>query len=285
MSDEFDEESDSFMSEDEGFLEEVASDFSDEEEYEFPTTPSYNETIYAPQPSFVPQITVPQSPPPITFETVGRNFIVRSNPGVLAPYRTYLENLYGKYNEETNTWTFYQKREAEVRDLLQRIVSGQLPPPDQLPAAQQFAVDIQAAGELPIRPSTTVAQVIAEAPPPPEPISRRRAAPAPVPPPAPPTYLPSQVIQATMPASIVPPMAPPTAQPQLPPYNPTTKDPSESQAEYDRRMQLYRHLMGLGVASETADLLSRMRNQVDIHGVTYDPSAMLILNTYLPLAQ
>uniref|UniRef100_A0A6C0IY14 Uncharacterized protein n=1 Tax=viral metagenome TaxID=1070528 RepID=A0A6C0IY14_9ZZZZ len=273
---------------------------------------------YAPQPSFVPQISSPQAPlfeiipsasapapvvsaptqqQPITFNTVGRNFIVRWLPNYLTPYqvplinyRSYLENLRGKYDEATGTWTFSRRNEAQVRDLLTRITTGQLPPPDQLalPNLGQASIDMSAISKLPTRTAPPPTMIGPEPTPSPAPPPSTTYTQAPAPTPAPSSgYLPSQIIQATMPTLIVPPspQVAVTEAPQIPPYDPTTKEASESQEEYDRRMMLYRHLMGYGIPSSDADRLARMRNQVDIHGVSYEPAAMQILNTYLPLAQ
>ena len=265
----------------------------------FEILPSPQMQTFTPQYSYPPQVpsTAPTQQQPITFETVGRNLIVRSLPEILIPYQTYLQSLYGKYDEATNVWTFSQRQEARVRELLGRIASGQLPPPDQLPLpSQEMSIDVSTVGELPVRimaPPAPVApesqQTEAAPTAPPQPL-RQAAPPPPVNNYAPPgtTYLPSQIIQATMPTSIAPSPQPSVmgGQPQpAPPYDPTTKESSESQQEYERRLLLYRHLSNLGVASESSDLLSRMRNQVDIHGATYEPSAMQILNTYLPLSQ
>ena len=95
-----------------------------------------------------------------------------------------------------------------------------------------------------------------------------------------------------MPAPVVTLSQPvPTQQRQIniPPYNPSDKEPGESQTEYARRQQLYTALInyvlpnGQRIPSETADLLSRMRNNVDIEGVGYNEAAMRILNMYLPV--
>ena len=51
---------------------------------------------------------------------------------------------------------------------------------------------------------------------------------------------------------------------QLPPYDPTKREPGESSVEYDRRIQLYNMLLDQNVPSQTADVLARMRNNIDI---------------------
>lgn len=89
--------------------------------------------------------------------------------------------------------------------------------------------------------------------------------------------MPTSIIQPVPSTTVVKPA-------QLPPFDPLAKEPTESQQEYDRRIQLYQHLVNLGVAPESSNLLARMRNQVDIYGVVYEPSAMQILNTYLPIS-
>ena len=235
---------------------------------------------------------------PVSFETVVRNLIVRAPPGYLDAYETYLRNLRGKKDERTGDWIYNVKQEPQVKELVNRIVNRQLPPPNELPipSSQQVSIDINAVGQLPARPPLPATEIMItpSAVPEPTPTRRRRqAAPTPTVPTGP-TYLPSQAIAATMPTSIIPQTTTPvTPVPQvpLPPYDPLTKEPTESQQEYERRRQLYLHLSNLvlpggeRVPSESADILSRMRNQVDIHGVRYAEAAMDILNTYLPLQQ
>lgn len=251
------------------------------------------EIISAPEQTSLP-VATPTQQQPFTFNTIGRNFMVRWLPSYLTTYQvplqnyqSYLENIRGKYDEASNTWTFSQRNEAQVRDLLSKIILGQLPPPDLLALPQQNPIDVNAAGQLPMRTTAPPAPVVSEETP--VPTSSAPVAPQIKSASVQTTgYLPSQIIQATMPESIIPLSPQPTsteAAPQVPPYDPTKKERSESQQEYDRRLMLYRHLLNFGVPSPDADLLARMRNQVDIHGVSYEPAAMQILNTYLPIDQ
>jgi hypothetical protein len=122
----------------------------------------------------------------------------------------------------------------------------------------------------------------------PETRGRQRRSRAPEPTPPVPT---SQLIAATIPAEAQMPTTSQVASAPapLPAYDPLDKNPGESQAEYERRRGIYQALLNLTlpgggrVSQEQADLLSRMRNNVDFLGVNYDEVAMNILNTFVPV--
>jgi hypothetical protein len=81
----------------------------------------------------------------------------------------------------------------------------------------------------------------------------------------------------------------PLLQPSSIPYDPTRQEPGEGSVEYQRRVGLYQALLnqrlpnGQFVDSHYADVLSRMRNNVDVLGVGYNQAAMQILNQFLPV--
>jgi len=251
-------------------------------------TPS--EIILELEPTSIEQPISPQVPPSPQYSTVGRLFILRYPSGMLDAYGEYFTNIGGRYQanlEGGPGWTFAKGRENDVRNLVNRIITGELPPPSQLPIPPvQPSIESAAAIQLPTQPSTAAspAQIFQLAPgvlPEPTPPRRKQVQP------------PAQAIQpGALPMMAVPgispqPLGTPTitgqAPAQLPIYDPIKKEPGESGAEYQRRIQLYNMLLQRNVPSQVADTLARMRNNVDIHGVTYNADAMRTLNAYLPI--
>lgn len=266
-----------------------------------PLPPSQPSPLPPAQPFILPQlqpaIEIAPEVSNIEFSVVGRDFILRDPSGLLNPYIQYLANLRGKYKPDLiggAGWVFLKRQEKEVRNLVGQIMSGALPPPSELPLPPtQPSIDMAAVAPLPPRPTLTpqvqileTSQLPIEIVPP----ARKTRAKATVKP----------VLQTTVPSALpgsmqptlTPPLQPvvlgvPTVAGQmiapLPAYDPTQKTPGESQVEYDRRVQLYNMLVTQGLPSSSADVLARMRNNVDIHGISYDDEAMRTLNTYLPL--
>ena len=66
------------------------------------------------------------------------------------------------------------------------------------------------------------------------------------------------------------------------PYTPLQQEPGEGEAAYQRRIGLYQALLNNRINPNSADVLSRMRNNVDIDAVGYDKAATQILHQYLP---
>lgn len=248
-----------------------------------PTVSAGNEPLYGrPQ---LPQFPSPQQQQLlIDTEVVGRRFIVRLAPGYLDEYQSYFNNLFGQYDAQTNTWSFPRRRENDVRNLIIKIQSGQLLPPDQLPvpSSEEIKIDLETAGQLPIRRQHDPTVIVQQA----QPVNIPSVSvPTPQVAPVHASSSATQVVQAAMTTPIVEVSRFVPTQAHLPEYDSTKKDPSESTAAYERRVQLYEYLLSIGLTEQTADVLSRMRNNVDIMGVEYNKSAMNVLNTYLPIQQ
>lgn len=215
---------------------------------------------------------------PVHLEKIGDRLVIRSQPS----YFPYFEALRGKYDQNEETWTFPARQEAQVGDLVQRILTGHLPPPSQLavPSAEEIGIGLSVPTEVPSQQltfgGTSVAPLPSRTPKP------RQRIPAPPPPPTVPVLPAPPSISSVpeIPSLPVPPV-------ELPQYDPTAREPGESQAEYDRRIGLYQYLVQNipGISQSSADVLSRMRNDVDILGVLYDETSMQILNAYLPIQQ
>lgn len=92
---------------------------------------------------------------------------------------------------------------------------------------------------------------------------------------------PEELVPTLLPSLLPPPLIEEVE--ESPIYSPERKESSESLWEYSRRIALYRGLLEIGLSDGAADLLSRMRNQVDLYGVGYSQNVMEILNSYLPL--
>ena len=225
-------------------------------------------------------------PTPMKFEKIGKNFVVQTNPGLLTRYSEYLRNLRGKYEETTGQWTFPSSQEQNVRNILNQIFSGQLPPPDQLAPANQINIDLSTATSIPTThpiiqaPAQILQSTNIQVPQP----SRGRGRGRPV---KEPSIPPSQIIASTLGTQYIQTLPPsvinqPQGQIPLPEYSPLDKEIGESQAEYDVRKYLYQYLANNQIPPDTADILSRMRNNVDVQGVGYNQYAMNILNSYLP---
>ena len=70
----------------------------------------------------------------------------------------------------------------------------------------------------------------------------------------------------------------------LPTVNVLDKSPGESDSEYERRIQLINYVKtAYNTTLEDADTLARIRNNVDIHGVTYSDEVMTYINNVLPV--
>jgi hypothetical protein len=283
--------------------------------------PVYTQPVYTqpqpvytqPQPAFVVEIVKPepnQPHPQVRFEKVGRNFLVQTPPGFFAQYRQYLEALRGTYEEFLQgqiggsyligQWSFRSNQEDEIRNLIGRILSGELLPPNQLAPSKQINIDMSSTTIIPTTaqwsgvqntqivqtnafagssgPSTTSSggrkgrgrgnkvqgQIMVESIPP------------------------SQIIATTMSSQTIPISAPSVMnqgekEAFLPVYDPLQKEPGESQSEYDVRKYLYQHcITNYQMSADDADKLSRMRNNVDIQGNEYNQNSMMVLNSYLP---
>lgn len=230
----------------------------------------------------------------LRFEKIGREFIIFTPPGYLNQYSQYFQNLGGKYDEIIQgpignsyligRWIFNSRKEQEVRRLLDQILSGQLLPPEQLAPAQQLSINLSEPVSLSIPESVIQppAQIypIGNIPTPVEPPPRKKQAPPS------PSMTPSQVIASTLKNQPIQTSLPSVINPQtqvpLPTYDPLDREVGESQEEYNVRKYLYEYLLSNNIPPDAADTLSRMRNDVDILGVTYNPIAMEILNKYLP---
>jgi hypothetical protein len=251
-----------------------------------------------------PQVTAMKQPQhPVNFQKVGRQLIMQVPPGLLNAYNQYFQALQGKYEEGFQgppgrtqfvaQWVFPIKQENDVYRVVEQIFTGVLPPPNQLAPAQQVTVDLSTAGSIPMQAprnfgqaqvlETAQTQIV-------EPETRRKQRRSRASKPTQPVPT-SQLIAATIPADA---QMPTTSQEvsapaPLPAYNPLDKNPGESQAEYERRRGIYQALLNLTlpggrrITQEQADLLSRMRNNVDFLGVNYDEFAMNILNTFVPV--
>ena len=249
------------------------------------------------QPLSIPTISPAASPTTagqIQIGVIGKNLVVQV-PRELGPYSQYFENLKGVYNPANSTWSFYKNKEVQVRSLLTDILTGRLPPPNMLvvPTAQEISIDISGAGVLPVTAPLVGPVVVTTEIPfvPPEKVKARRTKKIE----ETRVILPSQAIVESIQLANIPPippsgtpsLVPPPEPRQLPQYNPLEKEPGESQAEFQRRVQLYTYLTSLvlptkqNIPSGIADVLSRMRNAVDIDGVGYNPISMQTLNTYL----
>lgn len=229
----------------------------------------------------------------LTFETLGRNFLVNAPNNYFVRYEQYLRGLYGKYDETTGQWSFPASREKDVREVLSGIISGQLLPPDMLSAPVGIDVTSNQTAYTPAPIYETQTQINTQVVlPPAEEKQRRRqqtqteTSRASLPP--------SQIV-ASMPASNIPISAPAVigdinTNIPVPTYNPLEKELGESGDLYTRRIALYQMLVnytlpsGQRIPPDTADLLSRMRNNVDMLGVEYNPAVMNVLNMYLPLS-
>ena len=252
-----------------------------------------------------------QSQLPVQFEKIGRQFIVKTTPGLLNAYGQYFQALRGKYEETiqgslgmstlVGQWVFPSTQEQDVRRVLTQIFNGQLPPPAQLAPAMQISLDSANIPGAPVsQPTTQIPSQIVQSTNiqvPTQPVGRGRGrGRGQTKPATEQTVAPSQIIASTLGQQQIQ-TAPPSvigqiqSQVPLPSYDPTQRDPGESQAEYDRRHGLYQRLIryqlpnGATIPPDTADVLSRMRNNVDIEGVGYNDVAMKILNTYLPIAK
>lgn len=216
--------------------------------------------------------------PPVTLEKVGNRLVVRSQPA----YAPYFEALRGKYDHNEEAWTFSTRQEGQVADLIQRILTGQLPPPSQLavPSTEEIGIGLSVPTEVPTQQlifgGTSVTPL-----PPRVPKPRQRIPALPPPPSLPGIPAPPSISAAPeIPSMPAPPV-------ELPQYDPTAREPGESDIEYQRRISLYQYLFQAfpGISQSSADVLSRMRNNVDILGSLYDDASMQILNAYLPIQQ
>ena len=269
--------------------------------------------VYTPQPAFVVEIVPPESTqvhPQVRLEKVGRNFLIQSPPGFFTQYRQYLEALRGTYEEflqgqvggssMVGQWTFRSNQEDEIRSLMARILSGELPPPDQLRPANQINIDMSNTTIVPTTygqwgggQNTQIIQSNAFAGSSGLTGGEKKSGRGRGKGKAQPQIIidsipPSQIIASTMGPQTIPISAPSVMnqgdkEAFLPAYDPVKKEPGESQAEYEVRKYLYQHLLtNYQMSPDDADKLSRMRNNVDIQGNGYNQNAMMVLNTYLP---
>ena len=230
---------------------------------------------------------------PGTMERKNRRFYIHVNPDILQGLRNYDQYFVAsKGRQEVDGWSFPPSQEAAVRGVLYRIFTGQLPPPNQLPqpSIEQMRIDTTVVPQIPIQQQVAPVQIAQSMLPPQmvvaEPAPRRRRQPAAqvqttsAP-------LPSAVVMASMPTegiNIYPSASGATPAPQapLPSYEPTAPEAGESQEVYQRRLFGYQHLLSQGYSSSSADVISRMRNDVDVLGVGYHPTAMASMNQSLP---
>ena len=225
----------------------------------------------------------------INLEIVGEGRfgkLVLSDPTAsLDPYYTYIATLKGK-QVGPRQWEYPLSKETAVKNLLTRIVTGQLLPPSyttqvQLPTTN---INVGMAMDTPEDPNLAKT-VIVETPniqqvAPPVTKSRVR------PPVAPAVTTPTgtsvsaaQLVQSQM--NPVPrPQGVPAVPKDLPKYDPTVQELGESEERYKIRLANYNKLIGYG--QQAADLLSRVRNNVDFDGVDYSATMMQYINAYLP---
>lgn len=223
----------------------------------------------------------------ISLEYVGEGrfgkIILTDSTGALDPYFDYIKNVKGK-QIAPRKWEFTLGQDTTIKNLLNRIVTGQLLPPSMQTRAQVPQSNVNV-GMAPVpfeeSPSVGSAKLLSEAtnlPPPEAPKTKTR------PPVAPP---PQQGVSTSALNLIQSQMridqtqtGPVAVFEKLPVYNPTAQEPGESEERYRIRIQNYNKLLQYGI--QTADLLSRVRNNVDFEGVEYSATMMQYINAYLP---
>jgi hypothetical protein len=258
-------------------------DFSDEEEEGDEYTADLLNYALPPQ----------QQQYPVIINNTGKEVIVQTPIGYFTHYAEYFQNLRGKYEEiyepyAASQWTFTKRREQEVRNLINQILSGQLPPPSQLAQANQINIDLSAPSILPIsqplnQPLTQVIPMTNIQPPLVQTSGRGRGRKK-IQEQQPLSLAPSQIIASTLGPQTMQTSTPNVIRqaPELPAYDPTEREAGESQEEYKIRVFLYNYLLSNNITPDYADTLSRMRNNVDVLGVGYNQVAMNVLNAYLP---
>lgn len=243
---------------------------------------NFMRALTAPAPA--PEENVIRFPGDITLEFVGQGrfgkMFLKDNSGSLDPYYEYIKTLKGN-QVAPRKWEYSLNREKAVTALLNRIVTGQLLPPGarssvEIPTTNISLDSIPVPPEDDSSPLTVVSETIPVDIP--EPKTRVR-------PPVPSvqntgtSVSAAQLVQSQM--SVVPrAQGTPAVSKQLPKYDPTLKEPGESEERYMIRIANYNKLIGYG--SQAADLISRVRNNVDFEGVEYSELMTKYIDAYLP---
>lgn len=228
----------------------------------------------------------------LNIQRQGRKLYLISPPPVLKDYSSYFQSVLKGKQLENGDWEFSARQEKNLFSLLKKIQTGEIVPESQVPLPSVSSVNPETIGEIPppsvpITPFST-AEIQSTPPPtlfiPPEVESTKKKRTPKVS--TEPVMVPSEIIARTTALELTNPLptSPKPLSPRyIPTYNPRTQDPGESDEAYARRIQVLDYLVGEGLPESSADVLARLRNNVDIDGVSYDDLVMKILNQYLPI--
>jgi len=233
----------------------------------------------------------------VTLEYLGdgrfATIIVRDPNGYFDIYSEYFNNLLPKKKKkeeeepQTRIWSYPASREIRVKELLRDIISGKLPPPHLQPSVQVTPVNLNNPGLLaiPSMPVTSSQIQILEL----SSLSQIEPQLKPKPKvPPPPSVAPNrttlsayEAIQSMTNPQLVP-LAGPIAKPKKAiRYDPTARAPGEADSRYQIRLASYNRLVGQGFPATTADLLSRMKDNMEFEGVEYSVTGTNFVKQYL----
>ena len=222
--------------------------------------------------------TKPSLIPPTTnliIEKSARYISLKDTEGKYKGYAPYFEALGGKLDPNLGVWLFSKRKEAQLREIVDNILTGKLPLPENQPPATPFEVGA-ITSELPITETVVPSKILTEEQPVLEIPATKRGKKKEPPPSTP--GLPSQAVQmiGTSPLPVIGQIS------QTPNYSPLDKEPGEATRRYTRRVQIYRALLAAGVEDHKADMISRMKNNVDFDSGSYNKEMMNLLDQYLP---
>ena len=277
-------EEESFDSSEESDMSGSESDMS--EQGESPRPVKRISQPLSPQPARVPQTvpytavqtSVPYSGPLVEIETKPRVLHVTIPNSVNEVHKNYLSKLghIVKTRQNQVVYSISRSNEAYIRDFIYRLHEGRLsgavldvPTPDLPIQPSQLTPSIK-----PVTMSTVTTGAY------PEP-SRKRKEPKvePMPVSTAVPSVPSAIIDATVQGVPID-YGSYESLPQLP-YDPLTKEPGETEAAHAYRTSLHKQLRDKGVPKSSADIMSRMKVQTELTGVTYDENSTRAVNSFL----
>ncbi|MEM3858055.1 MAG: hypothetical protein QW478_01470 [Candidatus Micrarchaeaceae archaeon] len=203
-----------------------------------------------------------EQPSPFSYYQDDKQLLIVVNDPNMRQYDDYFYRLDGKLDEEKYgipVWEFPVSKEKKVFEKINEILTGQLPPPSELPVPE-FDVNAEEGVYTTENPESVSFKA--------KPKKERK------------------VKVKKEKTEIQEPKIPPVEETIN--YNPLAKERGETEEQYTRRKYIYESLLTLDIGNneyftpEYADVLSRMRNNVDFLNILYEKDAMNILNTFIP---
>ena len=228
----------------------------------------------------------------ITLEYVGKGRfgLIRFSDlhGFFNEYQEYFDNIRGSNHTDSGVWVFPLAQEVKLKQLIKDIMTGILPPPHLQRGAQAISLNLSAPtlGLLSTETESVSTSQIGGLAPLEEsvPIKGRRSE---VPPP--PSVAPMktnvsvyEMVRASVDPAQLLPSGPPAKPMKSLRYDPTERSPGESDTRYQMRLANYNSLIQRGLPIVTADLLSRMKENMEFEGVEYSQTGTGYVNNFLP---